>query len=435
MNYEKDNIDIWKVVRSLLIIIILSSIHPYITSILYIYLIFYAIKSPVNAMKSIIIAFTIFFLNPGIVKINSTVQLIRWILLFVSLGTIVFKSRNVFRKQNFLFLTLGYIWILYNLTTSIFNSPDILTSIMKIISFSVSFFIIVSYIDTHEYDWKKWMIAYHTIIIIASIPLLFSPIGKLRNGVFFQGIWNHPNGFSVMLSTLSILAIYTIFKKEYYSYKNIILFNLLISIPMMMMTESRTGMLSFSLSMLIFIIINIKENVLKNIKITSILKILGITILTILTIIVYKEEINTYIKDMIYKGAEGNILYSSQKVLDRLEDDIKSKPIFGNGFGVDTSRESTGDFKLSNPTEKRNVILAVWAEAGIVGFLIFILLLITLIHPITTLRGILKQDALFLVLLLVNMSEMMFFSANGIGIFIYFMFGVYRSEVYTDIKI
>ncbi|WP_196341914.1 O-antigen ligase family protein [Paraclostridium sordellii] len=314
--------------------------------------------------------------------------------------------------------------------TSFFNSADILTSTLKIISFSMSFFIIVSSIDTKEYDWMLWTLGYYTTLILLSIPLLFSPIGKLRNGEFFQGIWNHPNGFAVMLSILCILSMYMLSSKRYNRYRMIIIFNLIISVLMLIKTESRTGIISFLVVSIVFFILDIKEKIFRGIKIKGILIFLALTIILTIILVLYKDFISDYINNMIYKGAEGDLLYSSKEILDTLWEDIKRKPIFGNGFGVNSEiNESIGVFKMSSPVEKRNIILAILSESGIIGFTIFSIVILSMTHILSRKKLLREIDSLLVVLLMVNMSEMMFFSANGIGIFIYFILGIYKSEI------
>lgn len=429
MRNRNNSINIYKLVGLLIFTILMSSINAYITAFVYTFFIYYATKSNINSIKSIIIAFTIFFLNPGIVKINTLIQFLRWILLITSL-CIIIKNKNLYRKQNHIFIIIGFIWVIYNMCTSFFNSADILTSTLKIISFSMSFFIIVSSIDTKEYDWMLWTLGYYTTLILLSIPLLFSPIGKLRNGEFFQGIWNHPNGFAVMLSILCILSMYMLSSKRYNRYRMIIIFNLIISVLMLIKTESRTGIISFLVVSIVFFILDIKEKIFRGIKIKGILIFLALTIILTIILVLYKDFISDYLNNMIYKGAEGDLLYSSKEILDTLWEDIKRKPIFGNGFGVNSEiNESIGVFKMSSPVEKRNIILAILSESGIIGFTIFSIVIFSMTHILSRKKFLREIDSLLVVLLMVNMSEMMFFSANGIGIFIYFILGIYKSEI------
>lgn len=429
MNQQCGAIKIWKLIGLLLLIIFMSCINNYITLLLYLYLIYKATKSPINAMKSIIIGFTIFFLNPGVVKIGSNIQLIRWILLFIGLYTIS-KSKNIYKRENLFFLLTMYIWALYNLLTSMFNSGDITLSLLKLISFSFSFFVIISYVNNTEYDWKLWLLGYDTALVIASVPMLFTPIGKMRNGVFFQGIWNHPNGFAVMISILSVMLIYMLNSNSYRKYKYIILSNLIVSFPMLIMTESRTGIICVLITSMVFIVIQIKEKLLGKMSFKYILSFICISLIVFIIAVASKSIIKDYLDKMIYKGAEGNILYSSQSILGDLWEDIERKPVFGNGFGVDSSTVSNEEgLKLTNPVEKRNLILAVLAESGIVGLLIFTVLILSLISFKNRKSLILKEDIILLSVLLVNMSEMMFFSANGIGIFLFLIIGIYKSEI------
>lgn len=95
----------------------------------------------------------------------------------------------------------------------------------------------------------------------------------------------------------------------------------------------------------------------------------------------------------------------------------------------------TYNFSFDYIVEPGNLLIAVLSFSGIIGFIIFLVFISKII-----LSNKKKFKILYFLpmsIFLINMGEMVFFSSNNIGIWIYMMLGIYmvygENEVETEI--
>lgn len=421
-----------KEILTILVILLANMIHPFVSILIHLYLIKFSLNGKVESIKSLIISFTIYFLNPGIFKIhNSVVPLLRWIIFFVCIFNILRNTRKSLLNKKWVFVLL--IWTLYTLLISIIKSNLPMISIMKLFMFYLGFMAVnIGIIDSKKYyDWKRWIFIYFITIHISSLLLIGLPVGYFRNGTGFQGILNQPNAFGIIMAVILSFYIYLNSQDNNKEYSNFLSILIISGIVMLLCSKSRTSMIALSLSIINFIIVFIKNTILKqNLKLRSIVITLFITIIMfILTILNYSSIVSS-INELIYKGGNENLLYSSQNVIDNQEEAIKNSFFIGNGFGVEwyPNQKKSFEISLSHPIEKRNIFLALLSETGIIGTIIFIIFIIEY-TGIFIKRGLKYVDCIFISTFAINFGEMVFFSGNGIGIFVWFMLGFYKSEI------
>ena len=87
------------------------------------------------------------------------------------------------------------------------------------------------------------------MMIFTSLILVNSPIGYLRNGIGFQGVFNHPNVCGIMLTLF--LAGY-LYNSSRLNCKVIIISVIVVSIAII--TKSRTGIFSCLSCILLFLL-------------------------------------------------------------------------------------------------------------------------------------------------------------------------------------
>ncbi|MEG0495426.1 MAG: hypothetical protein RR564_04065 [Eubacterium sp.] len=98
-------------------------------------------------------------------------------------------------------------------------------------------------------------------------------------------------------------------------------------------------------------------------------------------------------------------------------------PIWGNGFSVPVLQEVTWKISFDYLIETGNLIMAVLSYSGVIGFLIFILMIFAIFTQ--NKRHKIKLLPLFMAPLLISMGEMVFFSTNNMAIWLYIMFALY----------
>ena len=200
---------------------------------------------------------------------------------------------------------------------------------------------------------------------------------------------------------------------------------------MLLASKSRTSMIAISLSSCIFIVVFFKNIILKRkLSLDTLIMILSMLIIIFIVSIFNYDNIASTVNELIYKGGNENILYSSQNALASQEDAIKNSLLVGNGFGVEwhQNQEKSLKISLSHPIEKRNLLLALLSETGMIGTFIFTIFLIEY-TGILIRRPFRYVDGIFISSLVINFGEMVFFSGNGIGMFVWFMLAFYKSEI------
>ena len=100
---------------------------------------------------------------------------------------------------------------------------------------------------------------------------------------------------------------------------------------------------------------------------------------------------------------------------------IRNYPYLGIGFGVSSyfdtwnpSYDSLLNIPISAVTEKGNFFLAVFEEIGLVGSIFFLIVLLNLTY--TSLKASYEKSFIFLLILVINLSEYFLFSMGGIGL-------------------
>ncbi|MDK9852961.1 O-antigen ligase family protein [Staphylococcus equorum] len=292
-----------------------------------------------------------------------------------------------------------------------------LVALMKIFNYFIPLIIIIALISmiSEKEKFFYWFSNIFKIIIVFSLLLVNNPIGYLRNGISLQGILNHPNLFGILLVVgISILFIEIALKRRLTIIHSIII---LIGIYELILTNSRTSLLSLVICIfLFFIVLKIKIAI----KIIFLFFVLGISV--ILYII---PVINNFIIDYIQKGqSTDQILLSRYGQIDNTMHVLLNSPIFGIGFGIPVNRTS---LELNSFVfEAGNLFFGLIIYVGILGVLIYFIYLLYIIFINTKVNRIILPA--FVGSLLINMGELVMFSSNNVGIICYIIWGFYLQE-------
>ena len=137
--------------------------------------------------------------------------------------------------------------------------------------------------------------------------------------------------------------------------------------------------------------------------------------------------------DFIHKGqsthaVESSFMESRASRIDEEWKDFEQFPAFGIGFGVSLDPafrpviDPTIGLPISAPVEKGFLPTAVLEETGLVGATAFTLLLLALFRRAFS-NNELSYAWMFGTCVLTNLGEMMFFSAGGLGLYIWLLMG------------
>lgn len=348
--------------------------------------------------------------NPGIAAPMNSVEMIKWGCVFLLSFYILLKGfHQIHSKTISNVIILLFIFAIYLITAALLVSSYPTVAVFKIISYVVPFVsIIVGVNNTKNIPWIKIINRYLGILVIASIVTIPFPFAYLRTGHSFQGLLNHPNMFGI----IAALFLAGLFAERNSSFDLKVLLLTLCCMCMIYLSKSRTGLISSILLFVIYIVCSEISKKKKSIIIASI----GAFI--IFLFLIDSSTVMEYINEFIYKGNTETIFSSRESQIEKNMVRFLSSPIIGTGFNVPYARgvRSFG-FSTQLITENGNLIMALLGDTGIIGFALFAVVYGYMFR---------KRHAvvLFWAPIIISFGEMVFFSTNNIGIFLYLYYSI-----------
>lgn len=284
------------------------------------------------------------------------------------------------------------------------------TASFKVLSYAIPFTAILKGVsETEDCAWIKKITQSLGILVLGSAVLLNSSIGYLRNGRSFQGVFNHPNVYGVMLS---IFVAGYLYQQKRLSVKAILVIGA--SLFLLYQTGSRTGMISVMVTIVVFLA---TQDLYPATKALSAILVVVVTGL----VLSLDGSLSDAIMNYLYKGNSDNIFASrTDQIANNMSRFLKS-PILGTGFNVPyVEGVRTYAFSFDLITENGNLFMAILGDIGVIGMFLF---LIT--YGKIFLLGKGTISTIFLAPFLVCMGEMAFFSTNNFGIILYLYFAIY----------
>ncbi|MCR1871666.1 O-antigen ligase family protein [Mammaliicoccus lentus] len=372
-------------------------------------------------LKLIIILVFRYVLSEGLDNLSDTtlVPLFKYfILLGVAPLYLLYNYKKLFEDKIFMkFLKITCSTMILFILISFIGTDYYLMSFLKIINYFVILLIIVSLIAliSEKERLLFWFSNIFKILICISILLINNPIGYLRNGFSFQGILNHPNLFGIILVLGILTILIEMAVRNRISIMNIGI--VLLGIYELILSNSRTSLLSFVCCLFIFFMFS---NIKKSIKIISIFTTILIGILVYII-----PATNIFITNYIQKGQSSDqILLSRYGQIDNTIYVLQNSPVFGIGFGIPVNRTSLelNDFIY----EAGNLFFGLISYVGLLGLGIYTIYIIYIIFIRKSINNLMLS--LFLGSILINMGELVMFSSNNVGIICYVIWGIYIQE-------
>lgn len=387
---------------------LINSIMLLVSTIVIVLYLLIKYKNGVGAVKSLVFITIRTIINPGLAVSYSSISLIKWgLILFIS-GLIWVICIKKHPKYNKLFFVLIISYFVFIVIESIFFSGYPIVSMFKAFSWTFVFCaVILAVVNNPQVRWIEYIAQYLNVLIVLSPIAYFLGIAYLRNGHAFQGLTNQPNMFGIITCLTFALNMHLLQDKWHWGRIAMLILSLIGCI----LSESRTGLLSIVICVVIYVWFG---PIAKRKKIGIILLgIIGIAFL----LIGFGESILSF----IYKGRSiGNLLYSRQGQIANAITKFNSNKWFGTGFMVPFSPGSRSFlFTFSLAVEPGNIILALLGDTGIIGTIFFVI-----VYTVMFVKMNKKNIILFFVPLIASMGEMIFFSTNNIAILYYVLYAV-----------
>ena len=410
---------------SLFLLMISSGLIHVICAILFVL----SIRSDYWFVVTMMIYLILRYLNSDFIFIPFGVVGWYWVLIFVKTFLMFFKL-NVFKSKIFFPITL---FTLYAILVSLFLSNYFFISLMKLLSFYFGAVTLYAIVEKLGYiQITKLLItvlSYFSLMSLLSAYTLTNPgVAYSLNGIGFQGIINHPQTLGPLLAAFCSFFIgMLIFNKVNLKWFIGILVVITTLIILIMMTKARTALASIALSVMFSSILYLTSSRFRKIDATktifigkSLLFSFGLIIL-LFTSSSLKDSVNQF----VFKRDSGNVeeaLSSRSKGYQFMWNQFLRSPLVGHGFGVYSAGDHTKDvvylwgIPISAPVEKGLLPLAILEELGLIGFILFIYLTVSLYASVKKTYSY-SLVTLFFSCLFVNIGEAVFFAVGGIGMF------------------
>lgn len=418
---------------------------PGVPKVIWWVLLFWSLKGIRQSLQTLTLLMLIRLLNPVIYQFGDTSVALFYVVLVVAcsrifLGTFFLTRKRIERPLVLLLLIFG----IYGALNAVFFSYYPAVSLTKIILFTyAACAIIVGFqINTKQrVNWTPWFLGMWAAVVCLSLPtLIFSEIGYARDGQGFQGILNHPQTFAVFLAPMVCWMIgQYLFVKERKSFMYLAITSL--AVGLMLLTLARTAIIAVTISIAIIFIFKKRYRLL-------IIGILGkkegfLLMLCIVAALLFFQPHNLMV-EFILKGSDSQDIgdafeHSRGFLITRAFTSFLSHPLVGIGFGVSFEDyfkpvyDIITGLPISAATEKSLLPVVLLEELGIIGFILFIMVLYKIIKFSLSSRGI-GVPILILSCLMVNIGEMVLFSIAGLGLYLWLLIGWALSLATLDLK-
>ena len=423
----------------LVIVVMLGALKvmPALISLVMLGLGLYAWRGPKESIQALTLMFLCLSLNPGLFPFWGQGASIRWFVLFSAFGRVLWDSilSNATWPSRFSTIIGLYAAVLIVLSLLASHLPAV--SIFKIIAFTVGALTIPTCFyrtrDLTQY-WISWFFSFFVVIVVLSLPFYVDPVGYFRNGRGFQGILNHPQTLGPFAAPVTAGLTVLLFEKGERSYK--LLATIAIGLFCIYASQARTGMLMYAGSLLFILILAMvrgqlfKQRIHERILPVAMKPILLVT--ACIFLVVAGSQLVDATQAFVLKRATGAESKSFQLRASMMDDQIKNfkdQPLTGIGFGVPSSPGERGNasygflgIPTGFPVEKGFLPSAVLEETGLIGFSLFLVMILCLVAKVIQ-KGRLLFVAIMLASLLANVGEMIFFSFGGNGLFFWLLIG------------
>ena len=308
------------------------------------------------------------------------------------------------------------VFFFYLVGHSLLISPNPMFSFLNVVSafLTIAVGFAAIYCDRKEGFWLEFQTICMVIALWSLISIPFTEFSYARNGVGLQGIGTHPNLFGIFLAPLCFYAFTQLLSRP--RFFDILLF--IVFFMILILSQSRTSIFAVILSLLFYAVFADK-------MITKYAKRGIILFLPMVAILIaFAGPISNTVIDILTKGGGETIT-----VTDSIErsrgalffaqiENIEAQPFLGIGFKIMSSGESNSFFEAAsadNTYEKGVFLLALTEELGIIGALLFAVVLYSMLAHIFNRK---VQSAVFFIpicFLFTTFGEATLFSIGGNG--------------------
>lgn len=398
----------------------------------YVLLAFYALVGPRQAILSLTLCWAFNVLNHGLAPMASLAAFLRYGIIASSFLSAIVHLRPEGLKKTGWLLPVTAVFCLFLVVHSIAVSgqPDV--SALKAISFTMTITALcLSWSSLQPRDrqlTERLLFVGLVVIMVASLPLIFSSIGYFRNGQGFQGIQVHPQGFGPTMAVLASIVVGQLLVSRKIRLWQVGV--LVASVACVYLSRARVGALAFVAGTAVALTGEIVRSVLAARRMRQPLKwgrLSFFGIVGLVACIIASPWLTAAATQFISKGSKNESIVDAAvasrgwKVNEMMET-FWEKPLTGTGFGVlpgadyfQLARDPIFGLPIMATIEKGVLPVAVLEETGLPGALLTYAWIFVL--AANALRGGLIPNSALWAVLATNFAEANLLAPGGQGMF------------------
>lgn len=399
----------------------------------YLVLASYALLGRAQAIQALALSWLFTMLSEGVAPLASAASIGRYAVIMAAAFSLLLRS-GLAKEEGFsisrpvlVTLVLGASLIVHSMLFSLM--PDV--SILKAVSWTVVMATLLSAWGGLTYD-ARIRLEYQlfgglVLLLLVSLPLIFTDIGYLRNGRGFQGVLYHPQVFGPTVAFLGGWLAGRMLGTARPRWLDVALLALCVALTVM--SEARTAGFALVLGMASTALVSpfIARIPARRLMPGLTSARLHVLALSVALVVVFagaalSDRLGSYLVKRSDAVSLMTIADSSRgRLIYPMISNIQERPLAGIGFGIasdPSSMQVDRDPVLGLPTsasiEKGVLPVAVLEELGIIGSLLVVAWLWSMIR-----RGARSGVAAFAVLstlLFTNLGEATLFSPGGMGL-------------------
>jgi len=388
------------------------------------------------------------FANPAIASAPVFGAALFWIVAMVAAARLYFRGGPLSAP-----FVLVAAFACVSLLLSIITSPAVDVSVMKLLSFYiVSSSVLLGSLSLANADVTRLQHFFFSValvvVFLSVLTLPFPGVAFNRNGLGFQGVFNHPQAAGVFYVPFASWLIARVLLERWSFLPRWVLGLAVVFSVMIAASGARTAMfatfLSVALTLIIFLVKgrSSPENRTRAqiIGSTLVMVCLG---LAILASGAFNEELESLVYKYDSEEASGDLSAAFEAsrgaAVDMHIRNFLDAPLTGHGFGVHREGVGGGErnivrvmgIPVSAPAEKGIVFTAVLEEVGVFGGLLFYALLISII-AVAAGGSSPGASAMVIGAIAVNFGEAIFFATGGMGLFMWAVIGFGLARARAD---
>ena len=389
----------------------LSCLNVNLITIYLIIIFFLCFKGSDGFLKMCILyTFRQVFYIPGLATITSSQINLKLVLYTIAALIEIFRDGDKKSSEHLTIILFGFG---AGFSSLMFGSFPIAGTI-KVVSFTIVFYAICLAINSCKdyFDTLKYLYSVFCVAMTVSFCLILYRRAYLWGsaGWLFRGIWNHPNDFGVACSIfLALILVYS----EEIRFKELLY--ILCTMIMIYLSKSRGAMIASFIILLSFAIVTNSNRDKRKMWTIAIVFLISVAIMPSLR----QVFVNYFGKSGQLFGGEGlGAFQSREDILNTAMNRFLSSPLFGRGLLI-SYIPGVRDYRLlESGTEPGTIFLEVLGGTGIIGVILFSVLILAFFHKAKGVYRVLTIAAVF-----ASISEVSFFSVNNYAVIYYVLIG------------